>query len=127
MRKNECRVNSVWPTVPDTQHDVDFMVKDSKRFRDSGGWGYGVFEYQPASDAEGSGWATLTDKPPPGERDAKCGFALPRQCEDKGLCLHGRRGTGDAVLSKGLRELVDVSEPKVDSAGCCVRVDNRAT
>ena len=28
-------------TVPDTLHDVDFMVKDSKRFADSGGWGYG--------------------------------------------------------------------------------------
>src|SRR5450432_3844648 len=27
-------------TVPGTQHDVDFMVKDSKRFADSGGWGY---------------------------------------------------------------------------------------
>jgi hypothetical protein len=25
-------------TVPGTQHDVDFMVKDSKRFADSGGW-----------------------------------------------------------------------------------------
>jgi hypothetical protein len=24
--------------VPDVQHDVDFMVKDSKRFADSGGW-----------------------------------------------------------------------------------------
>jgi hypothetical protein len=24
-------------TVPGTQHDVDFMVKDSKRFADSGG------------------------------------------------------------------------------------------
>src|SRR6266513_917802 len=26
-------------TVPGTQHDVDFMVRDSKRFADSGGWG----------------------------------------------------------------------------------------
>ena len=25
-------------TVPGTLHDVDFMVKDSKRFADSGGW-----------------------------------------------------------------------------------------
>ena len=31
-------------TVPGTQHDVDFMVKDSKRFKDSGGWGWGAFE-----------------------------------------------------------------------------------
>jgi hypothetical protein len=32
-------------TVPGTLHDVDFMVKDSKRFADSGGWGYAVFDY----------------------------------------------------------------------------------
>jgi hypothetical protein len=31
-------------TVPGTQHDVDFMVKDSKRFADSGGWGWAVFD-----------------------------------------------------------------------------------
>ena len=29
------------PTVPGIQHDVDFIVKDSKRFADSGGWGWG--------------------------------------------------------------------------------------
>ena len=28
------------PIVPGALHDVDFMVKDSKRFADSGGWGY---------------------------------------------------------------------------------------
>ena len=26
-------------TVPDTLHDIDFMVKDTNRFADSGGWG----------------------------------------------------------------------------------------
>jgi mono/diheme cytochrome c family protein len=60
------------PTLPDTQHDVDFMVKDSKRFADSGGWGYGVFEYDAASDKFRLG--NLGDKPPQGN-DAKCGFA----------------------------------------------------
>jgi hypothetical protein len=25
--------------VPDTLHDIDFMVKDTNRFADSGGWG----------------------------------------------------------------------------------------
>ncbi len=59
-------------TVPDTQHDVDLMVKDSKRFADSGGWGYGAFEYDPASNAFRP--ADLKDKPPQGS-DAKCGFA----------------------------------------------------
>ena len=34
------------PLVPETLHDIDFMVKDSKRFADSGGWGYGEFEYE---------------------------------------------------------------------------------
>jgi hypothetical protein len=59
-------------TVPSTQHDVDFMAKDSKRFADSGGWGYAVFEYDAASDTFRPG--TLADKPPQGN-DAKCGFA----------------------------------------------------
>jgi Cytochrome P460 len=59
-------------TVPGTQHDVDFMTKDSKRFADSGGWGWGAFEYDAASDKFRPG--TSTDKPPQGN-DAKCGFA----------------------------------------------------
>jgi hypothetical protein len=51
-------------TVPDTLHDVDFMVRDSKRFSDTGGWGYAQFNYDAASDAftpDGSG--------------SNCGFA----------------------------------------------------
>jgi hypothetical protein len=60
------------PLVPSTQHDVDFMVKDGKRFASSGGWGYGEFEYDAASDQFRPG--TLEDKPPQGN-DAKCGFA----------------------------------------------------
>jgi hypothetical protein len=60
------------PTVPGTQHDVDFMVKDSKRFADSGGWGWGAFEYDAASDTFRPG--NVTDNPPQ-EDNAKCGFA----------------------------------------------------
>ena len=59
-------------TVPGTQHDMDFMVKDSKRFADSGGWGYAVFDYDAASDTFAPG--TLAGKPPQGN-DAKCGTA----------------------------------------------------
>jgi len=59
-------------TVPGTQHDVDFMVKDSKRFADSGGWGWGAFEYNAASNTFTP--ATSADKPPQGN-DAKCGLA----------------------------------------------------
>ena len=59
------------PTVPGTQHDVDFMVKDSKRFADSGGWGWGAFEYDAASSTFTP--AGMDAKPPQGH-DAKCGF-----------------------------------------------------
>jgi hypothetical protein len=59
-------------TVPGNQHDVDFMTKDSQRFADSGGWGWGAFEYDATSDKFRP--ATSTDKPPQAN-DAKCGFA----------------------------------------------------
>jgi hypothetical protein len=35
--------------VSDSLHDVDFMVRDGKRFPD-GGWGYAQFNYDGASD-----------------------------------------------------------------------------
>src|SRR4029453_8488665 len=60
------------PLLPDTQRDVDFMLKDSKRFADSGGWGYAVFDYHPATNTFTPG--TTADTPPQGN-DAKCGFA----------------------------------------------------
>ena len=59
-------------TVPASLHDVDFMMKDSKRFADSGGWGWAAFKYDAASDTFTP--ATLTDQPPQGD-DAKCGLA----------------------------------------------------
>ena len=66
--------NAFFPdaTVPGSLQNVDFMEKDSKRFADSGGWGYAAFEYDAASDTFRPG--TLTDQPPQGN-DAKCGFA----------------------------------------------------
>ncbi len=36
--------------VPDTFSQAFVMEKDSKRFPSSGGWGYAVFNYAPASD-----------------------------------------------------------------------------
>ena len=59
-------------TVPGELLNVDFMVKDSKRFADSGGWGYAVFDYNAASDTFTPG---TTDGTPPQGNDAKCGFA----------------------------------------------------
>jgi Cytochrome P460 len=60
------------PLAAGPLHDVDFMVKDSKRFSDSNGWGYGAFEYDAASDEFRP--ATMADQPPQAN-DAKCGAA----------------------------------------------------
>jgi hypothetical protein len=46
--------------VPDTLKSVSFIVKDSKRFPDTSGWGYAQFKYDAASDTfmpSGSGAA----------------------------------------------------------------------
>jgi len=58
--------------VPDKQADIDFMVKDSKRFADSGGWGYAAFQYDAATDTFTP--STAASKPPQAN-DAKCGVA----------------------------------------------------
>ena len=68
------------PTVPGTQHDVDLMVKDSKRFADGGGWGYAAFEYDAATDTFRP--ATTADAPPQGN-DAKCGVACHTAAKSK--------------------------------------------
>jgi hypothetical protein len=67
-------------TVPGAQHDVDFMVKDSKRFGDVGGWGYAVFKYDAATDTFTPG--TTADQPPQGH-DAECGVAGHTIAKDK--------------------------------------------
>jgi hypothetical protein len=36
--------------VPDSLQDVFFIEKDSKKFRDTKGWAYAAFDYDPASD-----------------------------------------------------------------------------
>jgi hypothetical protein len=59
-------------TVPGALLNVDFMVKDTKRFGDSGGWGYGVFDYDGETDTFKPG--TMAGTPPQGN-DAKCGVA----------------------------------------------------
>jgi Cytochrome P460 len=68
-KKQEAFPNTM---VPASLHDVDFMVKDSKRFADSGGWGWGAFMYNAASDTFTP--ANMSAEPPQGN-DAKCGFA----------------------------------------------------
>jgi Cytochrome P460 len=58
-------------TVPGALQNVDFMEKDSKRFADSGGWGWAAFEYDAASNTFRPG--TSADHPSQAN-DAKCGF-----------------------------------------------------
>ncbi len=57
-------------TIAGSLHDVDFMVKDAKRFPD-GGWGYAAFEY----DSVKKVFTPATAKSsPPQLNDAKCGL-----------------------------------------------------
>ena len=60
------------PLVAGPLHDIDFMVKDAKRFADGGGWGYAAFRYDPATDTFRP--SDKTDQPPQ-LNDAKCGSA----------------------------------------------------
>jgi Cytochrome P460 len=80
--------NAFFPetTGPGDLLNVDFMVKDSTRFADSGGWGYAVFDYDSASDTFTPGTAAGT---PPQANDAKCGFAC-----------HTRAKTRDYVFTE---------------------------
>jgi hypothetical protein len=64
------------------------MVKDNKRFADSGGWGWAVFDYDAASDTFRPG--TLADKPPQGKR-RQVRVRVPHEREDKRLRFHGLR------------------------------------
>jgi hypothetical protein len=73
-------------TVPGGLVNVDFMVKDAKRFADSGGWGYAVFDYDETSHTFTPG--TLAGTPPQGN-DAKCGFSC-----------HTRAKTRDYVFTE---------------------------
>jgi hypothetical protein len=59
-------------TVPGDLAQVEFIVKDSKRFADTHGWGYAMFDYDAASGTFAP--ATMASKPPVGH-DAKCGAA----------------------------------------------------
>ena len=68
------------PTVGGPQHDMDFMMKDSKRFADSGGWGYAEFEYDAASKTFRPG--DENDRPPQAH-DAKCGYACHTTAQNR--------------------------------------------
>jgi hypothetical protein len=57
-------------TVAGPLKEVEFIEKDSKRFSDTHGWGYGAFNYDDASSTFSP--VSATDRPPQGN-DAKCG------------------------------------------------------
>jgi hypothetical protein len=64
--------------VPDTLQDVFLIEKDSKRFPDTKGWAYAVFDYQPASD-------TFTPNP---TGTVNCGFVCHTIVKDKDYIFH---------------------------------------
>jgi hypothetical protein len=79
------------PLQPGTLLNIDLMVKDSKRFADSGGWGWAVFDYEPATNSFTPG--TQADKPPQGH-DAKCGFSCHTEAKSRDYVFtaYGNRG-----------------------------------
>jgi len=68
------------PIVPGGLRDIEFMSKDSNRFTDTHGWGYGVFHYETSSNSWRPG--NLRDKPPQAN-DAKCGAACHESVSDR--------------------------------------------
>jgi hypothetical protein len=64
--------------VPDLFSQAFVMEKDSKRFSKSGGWGYAVFNYDPASDKFSADPKSLSD----------CGFACHTPVKAKDYIFH---------------------------------------
>jgi Cytochrome P460 len=64
--------------VPDTLQDVFLIEKDSKRFPDTKGWAYAVFDYHPASE-------TFTPDP---TGTVNCGFACHTIVKGRDYIFH---------------------------------------
>jgi hypothetical protein len=64
--------------VPDVFSQAFVMEKDSKRFSKSGGWGYAVFNYDPASDQFTADPKSLSD----------CGYACHTPVKAKDYIFH---------------------------------------
>jgi Cytochrome P460 len=64
--------------VPDVYSQAFVMEKDSKRFSKSGGWGYAVFNYDPASDKFSADAKSPSD----------CGFACHTPVKAKDYIFH---------------------------------------
>src|SRR5579863_816021 len=64
--------------VPDVFSQAFVMEKDSKRFSKSGGWGYAVFNYDPASDKFSADAKSLSN----------CGYACHTPVKAKDYIFH---------------------------------------
>jgi len=67
-------------TVPGDLEQVEFIVKDSKRFSDTHGWGYAMFVYDTAS---GTFAPATKASHPPVNNDARCGAACHEIAKSK--------------------------------------------
>ena len=76
--EKDARRHPFYVNVPDTLQDVFFIEKDSKRFPDTKGWAYAVFDYDPASD---------TFKPNK-TGTVNCGFACHTTVASKDYIFH---------------------------------------
>ena len=74
--------------VPGDLEQVEFIVKDNKRFPDTHGWGYAMFVYDAASGIFAP--ATKASKPPV-NNDAKCGAAYHELAKSKDYIFTGYR------------------------------------
>jgi hypothetical protein len=94
------------------------MVKDRKRFADSGEWGWAVFFYDATSDTFRPG--TLADKPPQGN-DAKCGVACHGMAKTRDYVS---RITGTGELNFGTLVLFRHNSTLGSPARCVMRFRN---
>ena len=82
--------------VPDVFTQAFVIEKDSKRFPDSGGWGYALFNYDAASDTFAGGLC------PDNAGTAGVNVGFPRALQRLQHCLRGRRMVGICRINYGV-------------------------
>jgi hypothetical protein len=92
--------------------------KDGKRFSDSGGWGYAVFEFDAATDTFRPGNSTDT---PPQAHDAKCGYACHTIVAAKDYVFTASR-SGESEADLG-RDVAQVAPRNVEAVTLRVEHD----
>ena len=100
--------------------NVQFMVKDSKKYASTGGWGFAQFK----------------DGKPARRGGAQDLLSLPRACQSSRLCLHPLRtlirSAQSFMVGRGMEEyglsdgqLTDARDSAVDSGVVLVRANDR--